>query len=1080
MKFRLSFVLAVFSQWAASVFAQAPELTLSAIVGRPYVVHSVQNNQYLFLGDVDFGSIWLAQSGQLLRTLKPGFLQVAESPDRRTVALRRRNWIHFFDLEAFQMRDSLNLLYVESIAYAPDGTLYAATALRNEDKLVAIHPNTLQVTEFFSAPYSNRGSRFALRLNNSGTMAILYRENNPVYAINLSTREVVTTFEASRDNQYLFTPEDKILEIASRPNNNWNFRLLNAKTFAVESEFSATTQAIPYNNRHYYWLDKSRLLLCQTEISAVLDVKAKSIVQTHKYYEDYVPASTFAVGQVQDGVVRTLYRLISSPTTRLEEWDIVEYRKIRQIGASAVTPMQVSLAPNGFRFQLGDRREVTLGRTLTFQKVEARNAESAYSPDGRYRFHFGNVEVLEKFASPDKTGRSIAALYRSGGLTRTIFGMAFNKKGNLAGLVSTNGTYVVDLEQMRILHNVQISQEDQVMPETNLGCFFDSDTKFIAVGKFDNTTFKTYCFDVKTGAVIWSVPGKNTHFQETPEGILCFNRDELQIKWLSPKNGATLRTQDLGGTVNPNASIQLAFSPDNKQVFYTESHRVYFYDIASRKRVSGEFNDSQSLFWSVHYFSGNPDYGLSVGEDGRIILWHTREARRLAAFYIFNDSDDWVCIAPGGLFDASPRGMQRLYYVKGKEVIPLEQLYEKYFTPGLVAQILNGQEPTPDNKEDDIKFLKKPPVVQLKYQDQQRNLVVEDEVPTHRTTSTPVTVVVEAFAPDDVVDEIRLYHNGKLFGGANRNLVVEDDKKQRESQTFTVHLIPGENRLKAVALNSQRTESRPAEMIVHHTPPTPTPSTASDIHLYGVVIGINKYKNPKYNLNYAVADASAFRDQIQQMGSGIFKNIQLSFIADEHATQAAIVETFEKIKAVAQPKDVFIFYYAGHGVLNQHREFYLVPHDVTQLYGNDEALAARGLSAAQLLRFSKEIKAQKQLYVLDACQSAGALEQFAVRGVAEEKAIAQLARATGTHWLTASGSEQFASEFAQLGHGAFTYVLLEGLKGKADTGDKKITVKEIDAYLQEIVPELTAKYKGSPQYPASYGFGNDFPVGVVK
>ena len=132
-------------------------------------------------------------------------------------------------------------------------------------------------------------------------------------------------------------------------------------------------------------------------------------------------------------------------------------------------------------------------------------------------------------------------------------------------------------------------------------------------------------------------------------------------------------------------------------------------------------------------------------------------------------------------------------------------------------------------------------------------------------------------------------------------------------------------------------------------------------------------------------------------------------------------------------------------------------------------------------QYSKEIKAQKQLFILDACQSAGALDQVAMRGAAEEKAIAQLARATGTHWLTASGSEQFASEFKQLGHGTFTYVLLEALNGKADKGnDRKITVKEIDAYLQEMVPEVATQYRGTPQYPASYGFGNDFPIGIVK
>ena len=105
---------------------------------------------------------------------------------------------------------------------------------------------------------------------------------------------------------------------------------------------------------------------------------------------------------------------------------------------------------------------------------------------------------------------------------------------------------------------------------------------------------------------------------------------------------------------------------------------------------------------------------------------------------------------------------------------------------------------------------------------------------------------------------------------------------------------------------------------------------------------------------------------------------------------------------------------------------------------------------------------------------------IAMRGAAEEKAIAQLARSTGSHWLTASGSEQFAAEFSQLGHGVFTYALLQGLKGGAANGDKQITVNELKAYLEIQVPELSQKYKGSPQYPASYGYGNDFPIEVIK
>jgi uncharacterized caspase-like protein len=105
--------------------------------------------------------------------------------------------------------------------------------------------------------------------------------------------------------------------------------------------------------------------------------------------------------------------------------------------------------------------------------------------------------------------------------------------------------------------------------------------------------------------------------------------------------------------------------------------------------------------------------------------------------------------------------------------------------------------------------------------------------------------------------------------------------------------------------------------------------------------------------------------------------------------------------------------------------------------------------------------------VLDACQSGGMVGMLAQRGAAEEKAIAQLARSTGTYWFTASGSDQFATEIKELGHGVFTYGLPEGLNCKADGSDKdaKITVKGLSAYPEDLIPELTQKYKGRSQYP---------------
>jgi uncharacterized caspase-like protein len=163
-------------------------------------------------------------------------------------------------------------------------------------------------------------------------------------------------------------------------------------------------------------------------------------------------------------------------------------------------------------------------------------------------------------------------------------------------------------------------------------------------------------------------------------------------------------------------------------------------------------------------------------------------------------------------------------------------------------------------------------------------------------------------------------------------------------------------------------------------------------------------------------------------------------------------------------------------------EFYIVPHDVTQLYGNEPLLKEKAISANEIKNLSMSINAQKQVFIVDACHSAGALTSAVTRGAAEERAIGQLARSTGTFWLTAAGSDQFATEFEQLGHGVFTYSLLEALQGK-DAGiitDGSLTIRELSSYIELRVPELSRKYKGNPQYPASFSFGNDFPILIFE
>jgi uncharacterized caspase-like protein len=208
----------------------------------------------------------------------------------------------------------------------------------------------------------------------------------------------------------------------------------------------------------------------------------------------------------------------------------------------------------------------------------------------------------------------------------------------------------------------------------------------------------------------------------------------------------------------------------------------------------------------------------------------------------------------------------------------------------------------------------------------------------------------------------------------------------------------------------------------------------------------------------------------------LFEKVELRTLYDEEASRTAILEELEELSSVITPEDVFIFYYAGHGSMVDNR-FFFIPSESARLY-DLKALQNEAVEATLLQDKFKNIKALKQLIIMDACQSGGSVELLATRGASEEKAIAQLSRSAGIHVMASAGSEQFATEVSALGHGLFTYVLIEALRGAADGAPKdgKVTIYELKSYIDDQVPEMTHRLKGKPQYPYTFSRGQDFPI----
>jgi WD40 repeat protein len=575
-----------------------------------------------------------------------------------------------------------------------------------------------------------------------------------------------------------------------------------------------------------------------------------------------------------------------------------------------------------------------------------------------------------------------------------------------------------------------------------------------------NEEFPIKMWDIEQGVELKKYPG-------SIQGIVSINYSPDGNYGLFCSRDGTIRVFNLESgteTITLKGNLpwnnKACFSPDSKSIATQGSDQKLVIWNFSTGELIKRFENKTGIINYISYFDDGKKL-LTINDYKFAKMWDVLTGKELCTIYNLFFTD-WLVVTPDGRFDGTEEAMKQLYYVKNLDFIPLESLYENYYTPKLLSKIVNNE--LLESATAKVSVLKPIPTIQIV--SPENNSTVNQE---------QVKITVKATDMGGGIDEIRLYHNGKLLDGTSRGF-----RSVGQNHEFTVTLTDGENRIKATAFNSQRTESIPDEILVNYKAPQ---QVKPNMHI--LAVGINTYLNPKYNLNYAKNDADAFVKSLSNGASSLFGKVEVTSINDANATKTGIVAAFDRIKANAKAEDVFVFYYAGHGVMSTGTDaekplFYLVPHDVTKMYEADEMLKKLGISANEIGEFSKNIKAQKQLFVIDACQSGGAMQTLASRGASEEKAIAQLARSTGTYFIAASGTEQFATEVAELGHGVFTYAIIEALKGSCKSQDGRVTVNLLKSCVEDLVPELSKKHKGQPQFPTGYGFGMDFPIVIVK
>jgi len=317
---------------------------------------------------------------------------------------------------------------------------------------------------------------------------------------------------------------------------------------------------------------------------------------------------------------------------------------------------------------------------------------------------------------------------------------------------------------------------------------------------------------------------------------------------------------------------------------------------------------------------------------------------------------------------------------------------------------------------------------------------------------------------DQGLERLEIYINNRpIEKKIGRGVMVKGERyPKRLSFSERIPLERGENRIKLRAIDSDGLSSEKI-LTVH--------KVEIRKNIWAAVIGVNNYPHVR-KLQYAVNDAKAFYDHLVQYNKIPAENVTLLLDQEARLTKLrSILGTH--LKSKAGKDDMVIIYFAGHGATEKDvmspdgdgLEKYLLPYDA-----DPKDLYATALPMGEISRIFNRIRSERLIFIADSCYSGASggrtISVTEMRANISDAFLDRIVGGKGRIILTASGANEVSSEDEKLQHGVFTYFLLKGLRGKADTDkDGVITVDEAYGYVSKHVPLAT----GQEQHPVKKG-----------
>lgn len=590
--------------------------------------------------------------------------------------------------------------------------------------------------------------------------------------------------------------------------------------------------------------------------------------------------------------------------------------------------------------------------------------------------------------------------------------------------------------------------------------------------------------DVMGAAKLWDpATGAETCTLEHPGDIYSasFNPDDSYLL-TAGYNGAVI-LWDLATCTKIRTFIDIgrnpvSFSPDGKNFatgVYPKTAKLW--DIATGEEIR-TFKGHSKEVTSIS-FSPDGRYLVTGSNDNTAKLWDIATGSDLATFMSIGDND-WIANTPDYYYSASKGAFKGIHFRIGNNVYLFEQFDLRLNRPDIVLQRI-GKAPK-NLVESYYQAYQK----RLKRMNFTEDMLGEDyHLPEIARISQAVPLTtrdktlrfkIKARDSKYLLDRLNVFVNDVPIYGLG-GIDLRTRRVATIESEIEIELGHGRNKVQVSVLNEKGAESLKETFEINYAGGPAKPD------LYLVAIGVSRYQDGRFNLEYAAKDAKDLINTLKNQQDR-YAQIHKIEILDARVTRENIVAVKDSLMK-SQVDDAVILFISGHGLLDANLDYYFATADID--FSNP---TARGLPYEAIESLLDGIPARKKLLLMDTCHSgevdkedtqqdtahSGGSKNLKIKsfrtvvpisksrklGLSNsfqlmQELFANLSRGSGAVVISAAAGVEFALEDEAWQNGVFTYSLLEGLKtSNADAnGDGEIRVSELKDYVTQKVPALT-------------------------